>query len=47
VNDNSELLEGDYADGRRLALFHNMEEVMSKRASLQLVIRKWLETLDK
>jgi hypothetical protein len=47
VNDKSELLEGDYADGRRLALFHNMEEVMSKQASLQLVIRKWLETLDK
>ncbi len=47
MNDKSELLEGDYADGRRLALFHNMEEVMSKQASLQLVIRKWLETLDK
>ena len=47
VNDKSELLEGDYADGRRLALFHNMEEVMSKQASLQWLIRKWLETLDK
>jgi len=47
VNDKSGLLEGDYADGRRLALFHNMEEVISKKAPLQSAIREWLETLDK
>jgi hypothetical protein len=47
VNDKSGLLEGDYADGRRLALFHNLEEVMRKQAPLQSVIRKWLEALDK
>ena len=47
VNDKSGLLEGDYMDGRRLALFHNMEEVKSKKTALQSVIKKWLETLDK
>jgi hypothetical protein len=47
VNDKSGLLEGDYADGRRLAVFHNMEEVMCKQAPLQSVIRKSLETLDR
>ena len=47
VNDKSGFLEGDYKDGRRLALFHSMEEVKSKKTSLQAVIRKWLETLDK
>jgi hypothetical protein len=47
VSDKSGLLEGDYADGRRLARFHNMEEVMCKQAPLQSVIRKWLETLDR
>ena len=47
VNDKSGLLEGDYIDGRRLALFHNMEEVKSKKTALQSVIKKWLETLDK
>jgi hypothetical protein len=47
VNDKSGLLEGDYADGRRLALFHNMEEVISKKTPLQLAIREWLETLNK
>ena len=47
VNDKSGLLEGDYADGRRLALFHNMEEVISKKTRLQSAIREWLKTLDK
>ena len=47
VKDESGLLEGDYADGRRLALFHNMGDVKSRKASLQAVIRTWLETLDK
>jgi hypothetical protein len=47
VSDKSGLLEGDYADGRRLALFHNTEEVIFKQSPLQSVIRKWLETLDR
>ena len=47
VSDESGFLEGDYADGRRLALFFNMGDVKSKQASLQAVIRKWLETMDK
>lgn len=47
VNDKSGLLEGDYADGRRLAEFSSMAEVKSKKAALQAVIRKWLETLEK
>ena len=47
VTDKSGFLAGDYADGRRLALFFNMGDVKSKEASLQAVIRKWLETLDK
>jgi hypothetical protein len=47
VSDKSGFLEGDYADGRRLALFFNMGDVKSKQASLQAVIRRWLETLDK
>jgi hypothetical protein len=47
VSDKSGFLEGDYADGRRLALFFNMGDVKSKKASLQAVIRRWLKTLDK
>ena len=47
VNDKSGFLQGDYADGRRLAMFSSMDEVKSKRASLEKVIKKWLETLEK
>lgn len=47
VKDKSGLLEGDYPDGRRLALFHDMREVESHKADLQGVIRQWLATLDK
>jgi hypothetical protein len=47
VDDGSGFLEGDYADGRRLALFSNLDEVRSKKPALQQVIRKWLAVLDK
>jgi hypothetical protein len=47
VDDGSGFLEGDYADGRRLALFSNMDEVRTKKTELQQVIRKWLAVLDK
>lgn len=47
VNDVSGLLEGDYSDGRRLAMFCNMEDVKSKERPLQQVIKKWLLLLDK
>lgn len=47
VKDKSGLLEGDYPDGRRLALFHDMREVQSRKAVLQRVVKQWLITLDK
>jgi hypothetical protein len=47
VKNKSGLLEGDYADGRRLALFHSVEEVKAKKTPLQAVINEWLKTLEK
>jgi hypothetical protein len=47
IGDTSGLLVGDYADGRRLALFSSIEEVHSKRPVLERVIKKWLNTLEK
>jgi hypothetical protein len=47
VGDRSGLLEGDYEDGRRLALFQNLQEVMAKKAPPESVIRDWLRTLDR
>lgn len=47
VKDKSGLLEGDYPDGRRLALFYDMREVESRKAILQRLVKQWLVTLDK
>ena len=47
VNDKSGMLEGDYTDGRRLAIFHDLKEVKSKGKTLQAVIKTWLKLLDK
>jgi hypothetical protein len=47
IGDTSGLLEGDYADGRRLSLFSSMDEVHSKKSALVRAIRKWLDALEK
>jgi hypothetical protein len=47
INDTSGLLEGSYADGRRLAMFRCMDDVHAKKDALQRVIKQWLRTLDK
>jgi hypothetical protein len=47
IEDFSGFLQGNYADGRRLAFFHSMEEVKSQTRRLQDAIKKWLTVLDK
>ncbi|WP_426671141.1 DUF1801 domain-containing protein [Mucilaginibacter sp. McL0603] len=47
VNDTSVLLEGSYADGRRLAHFYSFDDVNSKKEVMQRVIKEWLRLLDK
>jgi len=42
VNDKSGFLQGDYADGRRLAFFHSLDEVRSNRKQLENVVRAQL-----
>ena len=47
VNDTSGLLEGNYSDGRKLAIFKDMKDVKSKEQLLQNIIKIWLKLLDK
>ncbi len=47
VKDKSGLLEGDYADGRRLAMFCDLNDVKSKGKNLQKIIKTWLQLLEK
>ena len=46
VKDASGLLQGAYADGRRLAVFYDWKDVKSKEKSLRSVITKWLSLLE-
>jgi hypothetical protein len=47
ANDTSGFLEGDYPDGRRLAMFYSLEDVKAKQKALQSVLKLQLEHLDK
>jgi hypothetical protein len=45
VKDTSGFLEGDYADGRRLAMFSNMQDVRSRTKALQNALRLQLKQM--
>ena len=47
VNDQSGLLEGEYTDGRRLAVFKNMNDVKSKEILLRKIIKEWIGLVDR
>ena len=45
ANDKSGLLEGDYKDGRRLAMFHSIEEVKSRKKDLQKIVKDIIKSM--
>jgi hypothetical protein len=47
ANDTSGFLEGDYPDGRRLAMFYSLKDVKTKQNALENVLKLQLEHLDK
>ncbi len=47
VNNTSGLLEGEYADGRRLIVFKDLDDVEAKAEDLQNVIKVWLSLVEK
>jgi hypothetical protein len=47
LKDASGLLEGEYADGRRLASFQSSKDVQSKEKALRALILRWLKLLKK
>ena len=47
LRDTSGLLEGNYADGRRLATIYGMDEVKSKAKALRTVVQQQLKVLDR
>jgi hypothetical protein len=47
ADDESGFHEGDYPDGRRLALFRSLAEVKARKKQLQAVLRRQLATMEK
>jgi hypothetical protein len=47
VNDMSGFLEGDYKDGRRIAIFKDKADVLAKKDILQNMIKTWLSLVEK
>jgi len=47
VNDTTGLLTGDYADGRRIVVFKDMDDVKANEPALQFIIKSWLKLVDK
>jgi len=47
VNDQSGLLQGDYADGRRTVVFENRNDINAKKEDLQRIIKQWLQLVEK
>lgn len=47
VNDTSGLLEGSYQDGRRTAIFKDLDHVNAQKKNLQAVIRQWISLIEK
>ncbi len=43
--DKTNLLEGDYADGRRLAVFKSIEDVKAKEKGLEEIIKQLLKAM--
>ncbi len=47
VADKTEMLEGEYKDGRRLASFTSIDEVKSKEKTLKNIIKQLVNSIDK
>jgi hypothetical protein len=47
LSNNTEILEGNYTDGRRIINFSNLEDIKRKEVMLMEVIKEWLSLIEK
>lgn len=47
IKNNTELLEGDYTDGRRMIHFKDLEDIKKKEKLLSATIKEWLAMVEK
>ena len=46
IKDTSGLLEGDYADGRRMVTIKSAEDFEMKKGNLQVAIKQWIDLIE-
>ncbi|MBA3680883.1 MAG: DUF1801 domain-containing protein [Bacteroidetes bacterium] len=46
VTNRSEILEGDFKDGRKLAVFNSLEDVKAKEADLKKIIKELIKQME-
>lgn len=44
---NTEILEGDYTDGRRMIYFKDLNDIKEKEQKFRNAIKEWLELVEK
>lgn len=47
IDDTTAILEGKYADGRRMVTIKNMDDFNAKKEALRAVIKDWLGKIEK
>ena len=46
IENNNGLLQGNYTDGRRIAVFKHMDEVANRANDLQLALNDWIKKVE-
>lgn len=47
IKTNVDILEGDYADSRRMIYFKDLEDIQQKESKLRATIKEWLSLIEK
>ena len=47
IRKNTELLEGDYTDGRRMIHFKGLDDIKAKEKQLKITLKEWLGQIEK
>ncbi|MFN3850918.1 MAG: DUF1801 domain-containing protein [Spirosomataceae bacterium] len=47
IDSSSEILEGDFKDGRKMVKIFDLDDLRNKSESLQKAIKRWLELVEK
>ena len=47
IRNHTEILEGDYTDGRRMIPFKDLDDIKAKEEKLRKAMKEWLELVEK